>query len=76
MLLVVFFVVFSKNEYCSDVESCLFWRTFRLNMLSSRKPCRLASEVEHYHAMELDACSFVQSQMGRVEVRFKKDNAF
>ena len=73
---IVVFIVFSKNEYCSDVESCLFWRTFRLNMLSSRKPCRLAREVEQYNAMEFDACSFVQSQMGRVEVRFKKDNAF
>ena len=75
MLLVVF-IVFSKNEYCSDVESCSFWRTFRLNMLSSRKPCRLAREVEQYNATEFDACSFVQSQMGRVEVRFKNENAF
>ena len=55
---VLFFVVclFSKIEYCSDVESGSFWRTFRLNMLSSRKPCRLAREAEHYNAMEFDIC--------------------
>ena len=43
-------------SYCSDVEPCSFWRTFRLNMLSSRMPCRLAREVEQYKAMEFDIC--------------------
>ena len=65
--------MFSKIEYCSDVESGLFWRTFRLNTLCSRKPCRLAREAEHYNAMEFDICLFVQSQIGRAEVRFNKN---
>ena len=43
-------------SYCSDLSFCLFWRTFRLNMLSSRKPCRLARENEQYNAMEFDIC--------------------